>query len=117
MNIMNTLASKIIKLRREAGISSKELAERSGMSTASISKIENGRQVNLSLITSRQIADGLNLTLKDFLDKIGFLEEHEQLPAFRLIGQALRGDGFSQEMVEEILGYAEYLKEKNRKKQ
>lgn len=56
------LRELIIFTRKELGITQKQLAQRSGISQANISKIENGNY-HPSVITLQRIADGLGKRL------------------------------------------------------
>ncbi len=53
----------MIDARKETGITQKELSERTGITQADISKLENGN-ANPSLRTLRSLAKGLGMKLK-----------------------------------------------------
>lgn len=53
----------ILKARKEAGLTQAELSEKSGISQADISRIENGSR-NPSIALLQRIADALNATLR-----------------------------------------------------
>lgn len=53
------------KLRKEAGLTQEEVADKSGIHTASYSNIENGKKT-LSVKTAKKIAEVLNFDWKDF---------------------------------------------------
>ena len=53
----------MIDARKETGITQKELSERTGITQADISKLENGN-ANPSLRTLRRLAKGLGMKLK-----------------------------------------------------
>ena len=57
------IIQSIIDARKIAGITQKELAERTGVNQADISKLENGNG-NPSLRTLQRLAAGLGKTLK-----------------------------------------------------
>ena len=57
------IIQSIIDARKIAGITQKELAERTGINPADISKLENGNG-NPSLRTLQRLAAGLGKTLK-----------------------------------------------------
>jgi XRE family aerobic/anaerobic benzoate catabolism transcriptional regulator len=107
---MPNIANKIKKLRESAGLSSKDLAENSGLSPAYISKIESGSTLSISLTTSKKIAYGLGLSLKDFLSELGFINNTER-PSFEMITNAFRSKGYTPEQVQQIIKYAEFIKE------
>ncbi len=107
--------SKIIKeLREQAGLNSKELAEKSNLSPAYISKLEAGTYDTISLKTSKQLSNGLGLTLKAFLESLGLINKDEQLGENAILNH-FRSDGYTKQEAEEIMQYAEYVKHKNKK--
>lgn len=108
---MNNISDKIKKLRKQSGFSPSELADRSGLSSAYISKLENGQYKSLSLKTSKLLAEGLGMTLREFLEKMDFLEDKTK-PSLKMLNQALRDKGYTEKQIEAILDYAEYIKKK-----
>lgn len=110
------LAASVKRLRVKSGISLSKLAEQSGLSLAYISKLENGKYQTLTLTTSRALAVGLGLTLRDFLEKIGFLEKQDKHNSLRqhsglqLIASALRSHGYTDQQARDIVDYAKFLK-------
>ncbi|MFH1175710.1 MAG: helix-turn-helix domain-containing protein [bacterium] len=107
---MINIADKIRELREQAGLSPKELADRSELSPAYISKLENGEYKSLSLTTSKQLADGLSLSLRGFLEEIDFLTSNQNRPSFKLVSQALRKIGYTEKQAREVENYAKYIK-------
>lgn len=83
------------------------------LTIAYISKLEEGKCKSLSLKNCKALAGGLDLSLKDFLDKLGFLKNRNR-PSPKMIGEALRGNGYTPKQVKQIIDYAEYLKSKTR---
>ena len=55
--------SFVAQLRKERGLTQKELAERTGINQADISKLENGTR-NPSLKLLKRLADGMGMDLK-----------------------------------------------------
>ena len=53
----------LAQLRREKGMTQKELAERTGIDQADLSKLENGTR-NPSLKLLKRLADGMGMDLK-----------------------------------------------------
>ena len=53
----------LIDARRQSGLTQKELAERTGIHQADISKLENGT-ANPSIRTLRRLADGMGMKMK-----------------------------------------------------
>lgn len=105
------LSSGIKKLREDAGLTATDLAEKSSLSQAYISKLESGQNENLTLKTSKLLAEALGLSLRNFLEKIGYADERSSRPSWELVSQALRGNGCSVEMAKEIVNYARYKME------
>lgn len=61
------IGARLLAMRRTAGLSQRQLAERAGVPHAQISIIETNRS-SPSVATLRKILSGLNLTLADFFD-------------------------------------------------
>ena len=53
----------MIDARKQSGLTQKELAERTGINQADISKLENGT-ANPSIRTLRRLADGMGMRMK-----------------------------------------------------
>ena len=60
----------MIDARKQSGLTQKELAERTGINQADISKLENGT-ANLSIRTLRRLADGMGMKMKLVFEPIG----------------------------------------------
>lgn len=104
-----SISQKIKELRMEAGLSKSKLAEQAELSIGYISKLEDGSYVSLSLKSCRGLADGLGMTLKDFLDKLGFLDKSDS-PTLEMVNQALRANNYTPGQAEKILSYARFIK-------
>lgn len=61
------IGARLLAMRRAAGLSQRQLAEKAGVPHAQISIIETNRS-SPSVATMRKILSGLNLTLADFFD-------------------------------------------------
>ena len=103
------ISAMIKGLRENAGLSPSELAQRSGLSLPFISKLESGSSPNLSLLTSRALADGLGFTLQTFLTKIGFINNQER-PSSQMVASALRSTGYTIQQTNQVVLYAQFLK-------
>ena len=67
------LIRALIDARNESELTQKQLSERSGITQADISRIENGN-ANPSLRTLQRLADGMNMSLKiEFIPKAAAL--------------------------------------------
>jgi transcriptional regulator with XRE-family HTH domain len=60
------LGDRVRELRRGRGLTLEELAERSGVSRAMISKVERGEK-NPTLVVAAKVAEGLEITLAELL--------------------------------------------------
>ena len=109
MRTVQQIPKNIEKLRKQAGLSQAELADKAGLSSAYISKLEEGKFKSMSLKNCKALADALDITLKDFLEGLGLLERAER-PSFQMITQALRSSGYSPGQVKEVIRYAKYIK-------
>lgn len=59
----NGITDALIDARRASGLTQKDLADRTGIAQADISKLENGN-ANPSLKTLQRLADGMGMKLK-----------------------------------------------------
>ena len=67
-DISHDISALLFTVRKEVGLSQKELSKRTGIPQANISKIENGKYLP-SLPILKRLADGLNRRLIiDFID-------------------------------------------------
>ena len=64
-----TIIQAVIDARRIAGMTQKQLSERTGITHSDISKLENGNS-NPSIKTLKKLANGMNMDLKiEFVPK------------------------------------------------
>lgn len=66
MNTVN-LASNIKHIRKQAKISQQDLADKSGISKAQISRLESGQQDNPQINTIIAIASSLNVSIEEIV--------------------------------------------------
>ena len=90
----------------------KQLAERSGLSAAYISRLEKGEYPSPSLPSIKALADGLGLSLQAFLQEAGLISNAER-PSYKLITQSLRHMGYSDNEAEDVVRYARYVRDQN----
>ena len=76
-----TLGRRLKQCREMAGLSQNELSKRAGVPRPTISEIESGKQVGLTLENARKLARVLGVTL-DFLAGPG--EEEDEAPRRRV---------------------------------
>lgn len=106
---MKNLGQTIKQLREKAEFSLSELSEKSGLSLAYIMKLEKNEFKTLTLKSSKKLSEGFGMTLKEFLEKMGFLYNRET-PSFNMISQALRCNGFNPGQIKQLTTYAKFLK-------
>lgn len=104
------IAKRMKTLRENAGLTATQLAERSSLSLAYISKLEGGEYKSLSLTSCKSLADGLGLALRDFLESVGFLDNTPDSPSYKLLTHALRKSGYTTEQTATVVKYAEFIK-------
>lgn len=74
-NIAQDISELLLTLRKEMGISQRQLSEITGIPQANISRIENGHYIP-SLLILKRLADGLGRRLViDFVDVDSFVED------------------------------------------
>ena len=73
--IAMAMNENIKMFRKDAGLTQKELAKKTGLSFSMISKLESGEQTNPSLETIRRIADVLRVTPGELLNTPLSIEE------------------------------------------
>ncbi|MBS1634600.1 MAG: helix-turn-helix transcriptional regulator [Bacteroidetes bacterium] len=61
------VGNNIVRIRKEKGISSKELAEHLDMEPSNLTPIEKGR-INTTLLTLHKIAQILGVDVSEFMD-------------------------------------------------
>jgi len=76
--ILFELGEKIKNLRKEKGISQEELAKKSGISRATLSKLENGNLTKISVATFDKILGVLGYTI-DIKPKNPFLNRNQNI--------------------------------------
>ncbi|ADL08661.1 helix-turn-helix domain-containing protein [Thermosediminibacter oceani] len=63
--MINEIAEKISKLRKQKGLTLKELSEMTGLSVSFLSQVENGYS-SLAITSLKKIADALNVPITEF---------------------------------------------------
>lgn len=67
MNNISIIGENIKKIRKHKGMSAMDVANKSGVSNATISQIENGRRQTLQADTLEKVAGALGVTTDDLL--------------------------------------------------
>lgn len=105
------LGSKLKQLRARAELSQSTLAERAGVSPAFVYKLEAGEYDSLSIDKSRQLAKGLQMTFRDFLEAVGVLEESGTPQADLALSSALRSRKLTESQVKRIVSFVNFEEE------
>lgn len=108
------LHKSLKELREQYNISQNELARRADISVGFISKLEAGLYKTLSIDKSKQLAEGLGMTFRDFLAAVGLLDGSATPNATQMITTALRSRRFSDDEINEIVGHVNYLESKRK---
>lgn len=69
------MSTNMKRFRKDAGLTQKSLAEKTGLSFSMISKLESGEQANPSLETIRKIAEVLRITPGELVNTPLSIEE------------------------------------------
>ena len=103
-----TLGTYLMMLRNEKGLSQRELAERSGVSNAELSRIEAGKRQKPSPVILRAVANALSADYTDLMKIAGYIEEtHEEDQFYELV--------FKDEETGEVVDVVRGVKEMFRK--
>src|ERR671914_1762072 len=92
-----TLGERVRELRRGRGLTLEELAERSGVSRAMISKLERGEK-NPTLVVAARLAEGLGVTLS----RLAGMEERREVVVVPRERRMVMGDpetGFERQLL------------------
>lgn len=109
------MKKQLKELREKANLSQNELAKRAEVSAAYISKVEKGIYATLSIDTCRKLAKGLEMTLRDFLEAVGLLND-ETTPRTNLtLMSALRARKLTDEQVNQVMSYINYVQQNDDK--
>ena len=74
---MENLGKRLKYYREQIGLSQIDLSEKSGISQASIARIESGKQKNLKRETMKKLADGLGISLAELMEPVTAVREEE----------------------------------------
>ncbi len=83
---MKDIGKRLRNLRNRLGISQLELSNRSGISQASIARIETNQQKNLKARTLQKLADSLGITVSALIEEpVMIKEERPPYPAPKML--------------------------------
>jgi len=74
---VENLGKRLKYYREQIGLSQIDLSEKSGISQASIARIESGRQKNLKRETMNKLAEGLGISLTELMEPVTMVKEEE----------------------------------------
>ena len=103
------LARNLRELRENAGLSQNALATRADVSAAFVNKLEAGEYNTLSIDKSRNLAQGLGMTFRDFLEAVGMLDDGATPNADLALASALRKRKFTDGQVQKVVSYVEFV--------
>jgi transcriptional regulator with XRE-family HTH domain len=96
-------------LRERKNMTQTELQEEAKLSSGYISRLENGEYEAPSIVHILKIANAFGMSLRDFL------EYAELVPKESSFAACLRGEGASEEQIEDIIKYKSYVLTSNLK--
>lgn len=106
----SNLDTRLKELRTEAGLSQSELARRAHMSVAFVSKLESGKYSSLGLDKCHQLAVGLDITLREFLERVDLLDDSNTPRANATLMYALRKEkNLNHQQVRKAIEYIDFL--------
>lgn len=124
------IGERIKYIRKASGLTQKQLAEKLGMTQAAIVQFESEKS-NPKIDTLQKIADALNVSVADFLDdgesiteigENGYINHisndkkfHDFLHHFTTLAAHFDGDEFTEEELEQIRQFAEFVKSQRNK--
>lgn len=79
---MSIIGEYLKQLRKDKKITQQELADKSGVSGAEISRIETGNRKHPSPVVLKQLAPHLQIKHEQLLEKAGYLDDYDRIPAF-----------------------------------
>jgi transcriptional regulator with XRE-family HTH domain len=106
---MRQLATMLRELRQEVGLSQNALAEKAEVSPAFVYKLEAGEYSTLSIDKSRQLAKGLGMTFRDFLEAVGLLEDSSTPQVNAALASALRQRKLTPNQVKQLISLTEVM--------
>ncbi|PIW37266.1 MAG: hypothetical protein COW24_01010 [Candidatus Kerfeldbacteria bacterium CG15_BIG_FIL_POST_REV_8_21_14_020_45_12] len=112
---MKTISKQLKELRENASLSQNELAKRANISPAYVNKIEKGLYTTLSIDKCHNLAKGLGMTFRDFLDAVGLLNDNSTPKANMTLMSALRARKLTNEQVNQVISYIEYVQDNGNK--
>ena len=105
------LQEKIKELRLNSGISQKKLADAIGVAQSSINYWEKGQRTP-SVSAAQKLADYFNITLDELYD----IDNTEDIPkTINTLAAHFDGDEFTEEELEQIRQFAEFVKSQRNK--
>lgn len=110
---------KLKELRLEKGISQKKLADSIGVAQSSINYWERGERTP-STIATQKLADYFNISVDELLD-CDFrdipADHHRLFTGANVIAAHFDGDEYTEEELDEIRQFAEFVKNKRKNKE
>lgn len=104
-----SLGRLLRELRENKGLSQSTLADRAGVSASFINKLEAGEYSTLSIDKSHGLAKGLEMTFRDFLESVGWLENNTTPNADEALASALRKRRLTDEKIEKVMSFVNFV--------
>lgn len=101
------LGKAVKKLREQKNMTQEDLREKAKFGTGYISRLEGGGYSSPSISQIFQIAKALDMNLRDLLEYARLIPEHSSFEA------CLRGEGYTEEQINEIIKIKDYVFKKS----
>jgi transcriptional regulator with XRE-family HTH domain len=111
--LCNNLATNLKNARKKKGYTQGELAEKVGITQQAIAKYERGLVTNMPVERLQAIADVLGVNPVDLMGWEEKQQTEEEIAKIALFGT---DSEVTSEMWEEVKKYAEYIKERSKKR-
>ena len=112
-----SLKEKVKELRTKKGWNQKQLAEATGISQATISRIEDGSIKQIKSEALRKLAEKLDTSIDFLTGKTSELSENDVINADKRAKKIFRGfSGFSENEKNELVDFVDWLENKRKKK-
>lgn len=111
------LAAKITLRRKKLGMNQKQLAEASGLTQATISRIENGEVTELRTYTFKRLAESLGVTVDYLIGKTSKLSPSDIIESNTEAKIVFRGyEKLDTEGKRQVKDFIQWLERERRKK-
>ena len=106
---------KELRLAKKYGVN--QLALKSGVSSAQISRYENGKRKTPQIDTVKKLADALDVSVSELIGKCSDSESNERFSQKQLTVAAHIDEDTSEEDMKDILNFIDFIKNRDHEQQ